>query len=98
MDSGRFLFNVQMEAREVEGALDKKLEEFMRWYGNFQNKEPIERVEIITSAVLCSNSCKIPINFQYNIIDDIISSDKVMRILKQYADKYKVEIHPEINL
>lgn len=98
MDSGRFLFNVEMQPKEVERALDKKIEEFMRWYGSFQNKDPIEKVEIVTNSVSCTSGCKIGLNFQYNIVNDIISSEKVMRMLKRYAEKYKVDIHQNINL
>lgn len=98
LDSGRFLFSVEMKPHEVARALDKKIEEFMRWYGSFQNKEPLQKIQIITNAVGCTNGCKIPLNFQYNIVNDVITSEKVMDMLHKYAEKYKIEISGHINL
>lgn len=98
MDSGRFLFNVEMKPHEVARALDKKINEFMTWYGNFQNKKPIEKVQIVTNAVVCTEGCKIPLNFQYNIVGDIISLEKVKGMIDMYAERNKIEISPNLSL
>ena len=98
MDSGRFLFNVEMESREVARALDKKINEFMTWYGNFKNKDPIEKVEIVTNAVVCTEGCKIPLSFKYNIVGDIITLEKVKEMLNKYAQRNKIVISPNLNV
>ncbi|MGB0454887.1 MAG: hypothetical protein ACPGJV_14350 [Bacteriovoracaceae bacterium] len=98
MDSGRFLFNSEMNEREVEKHLVKKIEEFMRWYSNFNNKKPIEKISILTNAIACTNKCSLPISFKGSVLDYLLDRKKVMEMIKKSADANGIELHPDLSL
>lgn len=92
MDAGRFLYNFDKDKTSFLRDLQQKLEEFFKWYSNFQNVEPITRIEICTSDVICENKCPIPINHRFSIINEVVSSKEVQKELMKYAQKYNMEI------
>ncbi|EQC46550.1 hypothetical protein M900_2455 [Bacteriovorax sp. Seq25_V] len=93
MDAGRFLFNFEKDKSTFVSDLETKLDEFFKWYSNFQNIDSITKIEICTSDVSCENKCSIPINNRFSVIDIAISSKKLKEILDEHARKYGLEIH-----
>ena len=94
MDAGRFLFNLEDEKRKQETtkALITKVREFFQWYSNFQNKEPISVIELVSSDFSCDTGCVVPSTNKYSIIDVVVERSELEKILKEEGDKYLLEI------
>ena len=98
MDTGRFLFNELKDTPEDRlNELENKIDEFLKWYSSFQNKDPIKSLGLYSSDFVCKNSCKIPINTRISIVDIIFEQKDVQKILEKLAEKYGFEIDLEID-
>jgi len=93
MDAGRFLFNRDKNDKDeiIESLIDK-LEEFIKWYGNFQNKEPIKKVELISGDFTCEKNCRMPLGFRASIVDSLIPANKLDKVLSELCEKYELEL------
>ena len=93
MDTGRFLYSLE---RGREEALYKdlrlKVGEFFEWYSNFQNREPIKKVELVSYDMNCENGCRFNPGQNFSIIDVLIPKAKIATILKELGKKYALEI------
>jgi len=97
MDAGRIIYNLDpSERQKMLTEFAKKLDEFFKWYSNFQNKEPLCHVELVTSAVKCDSGCKIPTNLKTSVIDSIIPSSLIRDEFGRLGQKYNLEIELKI--
>ena len=96
MDTGRFLYNIDRESKEVllQNFRDK-IEEFFRWYSSFQNIKPIQTIDICSSDYICENGCIIPVNKKCSVIDVLLSKKIVKEIFEEFGEKYRIEIELE---
>ncbi|OUR96474.1 hypothetical protein A9Q84_08990 [Halobacteriovorax marinus] len=98
MDSGRFLFNFEeTDKDELFKIFREKVENFFKWYSNFHNQDPIAYVELFTNDTSCEDGCHIPIDYHVSVIDLLIDKKKLLLLLKEQAEKYRmtIEIKPE---
>ena len=68
------------------------MEEFFKWYSNFQNKDPIKEVQIVSSDFNCEEKCKLDLGLKFSILDILIPYDEVEKILTDLGKKYKMQI------
>lgn len=95
-DTGRFMFNTLRETKEeIAKNLSKKLDEFFKWYAGFQNKEPIKYIKIFSSDFMCSNGCIIDVNMKFSVLDVLISTSSIEKILAKLGEKYGMVIELE---
>jgi hypothetical protein len=93
MDLGRFLFNVGKQAKgQILEDLEDKLDNFFKWYGDFNNKEPIKRVDIISGDFTCDRGCRLDINFKGQVIDILFSGKELQEILNRLSEKYSITL------
>ena len=94
MDAGRFLFNLENEekSKQFKPALKVKVQEFFKWYSNFQNKEPINLVAIDTSDMMCEHGCVITAKSKFSIVDILLSKSELLELLDQEANRWGIEI------
>ncbi len=93
MDRGQFLFNIPKESpQEIEQRILTKLEEFFKWYKNFQNREPIKYVQLSSADFICERGCKLPMNSQYSIVGSLINEIKLHKFLAEMGQKYSMDI------
>lgn len=93
MDAGRFLFNTGKEdAERIQKDFRAKLEEFFIWYSQFQNKEPITRIEVCSGDFKCANGCLINMHSRFSVINILISKKIIVQFLSELGDKYKLNI------
>lgn len=92
MDTGRFLFNLDNRPEDMKRDFNAKLEEFFKWYGGFENKEPITNVFICSSDFRCDAGCKIPLSNKFSVVDQILNREEVMKKLNEMAEKYNLKI------
>jgi hypothetical protein len=92
MDAGRFLFNLDNRPEDMKRDFNAKLEEFFKWYGGFENKEPITNVFICSSDFRCDSGCKISLSNKFSVVDQLLKREEVMKKLNEMAEKYNLEI------
>jgi hypothetical protein len=93
MDAGRLLYSVDdLQNDRTQKELHGKIEEFFRWYSNFNNPDPIQTLELLTADLRCQNNCSLPHHYKVTIVDNLIPSKSVMGILEKMGVKYKMEI------
>ena len=93
MDAGRFLFNLEdRDKRFVINDLEKKIEEFFSWYGNFKNKEAIKKIELISSDMFCESGCSFPVGQKFSMIDILVPREVIAKIAKKMGEKYSLEV------
>ncbi len=94
MDAGRFLFNLETDdkAKQFKPALKSKVQEFFKWYSNFQNKEPVNIVAIDTSDMVCEEGCVITAKSKFSIIDVLLTKSELLELLDQEANRWGIEI------
>lgn len=91
MDSGRFLFSSSSTKDELYGDAKKKLEEFVKWLGNFSNLEPLKKVKFITGDVKCESGCVSAFS-KLNVVGQILKADQVNQILAEVSEKYNMDL------
>ncbi|EQC49864.1 hypothetical protein M899_2602 [Bacteriovorax sp. BSW11_IV] len=93
MDSGRFLYNLDhLDDPQFLNDLKDKVEEFFKWYSQFQNQEVITTVELCTSDVVCENKCAIAIDQKFSILDVMVRKQTLIKILNDLSSKYGVKV------
>ncbi len=91
MDTGRFLYNLS-DDEDVAESMEEKLEDFFKWYSNFQNKDPIEVVELLTTDFACENKCPIDLSLKFTIVDVLISRERLEKCIKGLAVTYDMAL------
>jgi len=93
MDAGRFIFNVGKDTQdEILENFRDKMEEFFRWYGNFQNKDPISSVEIVSSDFNCEHGCRIDLTFKGSVIDLLIPRKYLHEVLQELCNDFDLKL------
>lgn len=93
MDSGRFLYNLDhLDDPSFLMDLNDKVEEFFKWYSQFQNQEVITNVELCTSDVVCDNKCAIAIDLKFSIIDVMVRKKTLVKILEELSKRYGIKV------
>lgn len=96
MDAGRFLYNLNDHRKDqIVRDLESKLDEFFKWYSNFQNKEPISRVSLSSADFICEEGCSIGLNTRFSIIDILIPRKTVIEKLEELSEKHHLRIELE---
>lgn len=91
MDSGRFLFSSSSSKDDLYTDAKKKLEEFVKWLGNFSNLEPLKKVKFITGDVKCETGCVSAFS-KSNVVGQILNKAQVNQILEDVSEKYNMDL------
>ncbi len=98
-NSSIFTYNLQKESQDqLIAKLREKIEDFFRFYADFQNKAPLKNFEAYAADFLCENNCKIDmINTKVSVVGVIYSASEVKSILTEYGKKYAIDIEVNFN-
>ena len=58
------------------------------WYSNFQNKDPIKKIELLTPDVVCAKGCKLPSTFRFNLMEIDAFKKMATEIVKSHCQKF----------
>ncbi len=93
MDAGRFLFNVGKQDKEqIKNDLEEKLADFFKWYKEFHNKEPITKVDIVSSDFKCEKGCRLDMGYRSSVNELLFSGKELKEILVRMSEKYKITL------
>ena len=93
MSTSHFLYNLSKEdEQDILEHLSIKLDEFLSWYSNFQNKEKISKVEVISSNFACDKRCKLPNEARFSVIGSLVSKRVFIKLLMSVAKKHGLSV------
>ena len=94
-----YTYNLQKETHEqLLLKLREKIEDFMKFYANFANKEPIKRLEVYSADFICVNDCKLDMmSTKVSVIGLVYSPGEVLAMLNEEGKKYGIEIKVVFN-
>ena len=89
--SGQFIFNLEdQRPDQLKQVLEEKLEEYFKWYGEFQNKAPIKKIDLFSSDFFCENGCEIPSSTKLSVIGVLFSEKYVMDLISDLASDNEI--------
>ena len=92
-ESSVFIFNLQADLpEEIQERVLDKLADFFKWYGSFGNKQPISKVEALSSDFTCDDGCSLDPAFQPSVVGILFDQKFFENAVQEMADKYDVEI------
>lgn len=94
-----FTFNLQKENHEeLHKKLREKVVEFMNWYAQFKNKDPIRTFEAYSNDFNCMNGCKIDmVNTKFSVIGSVYKIQDVKQILSEEGTVFNIPIQVTFN-
>jgi hypothetical protein len=93
-DNSQFLFNLKKDKEEdLKNKLRDKIEDFMSWYSQFQNKTPIKNVDVYSMDFICKNRLHLRCWKSLQPLLELFSNPKdVIEIVKDVAQKYQIPV------
>ena len=94
-----YTYNLQKETHEqLLGKLREKIVDWMTFYSEFTNKDPIKTFEAFSADFICTSNCKIDImNTKVSVIGLVYTPEEVKKILKEEGRKYGIEVEVKFN-
>ena len=93
-ESAQFLFNLQTNSTsDIEKELTKVLNNYFKWYAEFQNRDPINSIEVTSVDFTCSSGCMIPSGVRVSVVGIIFSEELFTSITTDLAQAYSLEIN-----
>jgi len=92
-DTGRFLFNLDnQDSDDLQEILREKLKDFFKWYGSFNNKEIITKIDIVSTDFICESGCIIPSDFKPSIIDVLVPQEEYNEMVRSLAKQFEIKL------
>lgn len=92
-ESSMFLYNLDNDIIEdVQEKLVQKLNDFFNWYGSFDHKLPIEKVEAVSPDFKCVDGCTIDPNFRPSVVGILFDQKFFENAVKDSAETNGVEL------
>lgn len=93
-ESSVFLYNLDNDIIEdIQERLVTKLTDFFKWYGGFDHKLPIEKVEAISPDFRCTEGCSLDPNFQPSVVGILFDQKYFETTVANIAEEYGVELN-----
>jgi hypothetical protein len=97
-DNSQFLFNLKKDKEEdLKNKLRDKIEDFMSWYSQFQNKTPIKNVDVYSMDFICKTGCTLDVGNRFSLIGIVFEPEDVIEIVKDVAQKYQIPVEENLN-
>ncbi len=98
-DNNIFLYDLKKESElDLHVNLQNKVDDFLRWYSSFQNKEPIKSFTIFSQDFSCSGGCSLPVNLNLSVIGILFQEDDIYEILAEGCAKYGLELDNDVEM
>ena len=92
-NTGQFLFNLNnQDSEDIREILLEKLNDFFKWCGDFNNKEAITKIDIVSTDFICDGGGSIPSSFKPSIIDVLVPLEEYQEMVESLAKKFSIEL------
>jgi len=93
LSTGRFIFNQIKDSQDdIKIQLSIKIEEYLIWCNNLQNKPPINNIELLTADFFCENQCTFMPGFKHSVIEIIITQQELIELVLKLCSKHEYEL------
>lgn len=89
-----FTYNLTKDSgEELAKKMREKIVDFLSWYSEFKNRDPIKTFEAYSSDCQCTNNCKLDlVNTKVTVIGVMYTQKEIIQMLKEEGAKYNIEI------
>tara|TARA_B100000886_G_C20228970_1_gene409707 strand:- start:87 stop:470 length:384 start_codon:yes stop_codon:yes gene_type:complete len=92
-ESSVFLYNLTNDTQEeINQQLVIKLRDFFKWYGSFEHRQPIKKVEAISPDFVCTDGCSLDPNFQPSVVGILFDQKFFENTVSEIAETCGVEL------
>ena len=92
-ESSLFIYNLENDFQdEINTRLVSRIDDFFRWYGNFDHKMPIKKVEALSPDFKCLDGCSIESNFQPSVVGILFDQKFFESSVRDLASTHGVEL------
>jgi len=89
--SGQFIYNLDdQRPDQLKQVLEEKLEEYFKWYGEFQNKAPIQKIDLYCTDFECESGCELPHGTKLSVIGVLFSEKYILDLINDLASEYDI--------
>jgi hypothetical protein len=93
LSTGRFIFNQIKDSQDdIKNNIYQKIEEYLLWCNNLQNKPPITNIELLTADFFCENQCTFMPGFKHSIIEIIITQQELIDLVTKLCVKHEYKL------
>ena len=90
-ETSQLLFNLGQDQEKFITQFRAKIQEFMSWYSQFKNHEPVSTIQIFTNNYRCQNGCAFSANLQFSVVDILIPAPTVVDIIREEGLKQGIK-------
>ena len=92
-ESSVFLYNLTNNSQEeINQQLTSKLSDFFQWYGGFDHRLPIKKVEAISPDFVCNEGCSLESSFQPSVVGILFNQKFFESSVQDIASSFDVEV------
>ena len=92
-ESSIFLFNLENDLQEeINQQLVSRIDDFFKWYGGFDHKQAIKKVEALSSDFICTDGCSLDPNFQPSVVGILFDQKFFESTVRDLASTYGIEL------
>lgn len=92
-NTSQFFYNVhQQRPDEIYNKLRLVVEEYFKWYAEFQNKDTIKNVQLTSSDFVCKNGCKLNNTHKINVVGSLLLPELIVEILNEAGKKFGIDV------
>ena len=90
--TSQFFYNLkQDDPSDIDEKVKKTIRDYFIWYSNFQNKDVITNVEMVSSDFKCSTGCVLNSSHRLNTIDILIAKEKLAEIIASEGKRAQIQ-------
>lgn len=91
--TSQFFYNLSQDTeQEILEKLENVLEDYFKYYSNFQNQSLIDSIEATSIDFKCSQGCILTVSHKVNVISLIFTMDNLKALATKQALKYNVPL------
>lgn len=92
-NTSQFFYNTLQESPEdIYKKLKNVVEDYFRWYSEFQNKDAIKNVSLFSADFVCKNKCKLTNEHRVSVVGPFLDPDLVLTIIKDAGEKFLIKV------
>ena len=91
--TSQFFYNLKEENdAQIYEKLHSVVEDYFSWYENFQNKDEIKEVSLVSSDFKCTGGCGLGPHFSLSVVNLVVPKENVIKAVRQLADKHHLKL------
>ena len=77
---------------QIQSTMREKLEEYFQWYSEFQNKKPLEKIDLVSDDFACENGCGGENLGKFSVVGVLFSEKYFKNLIEELASEYDIPL------